>query len=460
MYSFITYYFAFSIYIPSWEQEGFFMERFQPVRGMETINQDLKRQRIVQQGFNTAIGFKPSDGDLLHRSYIPASDRFHVEKSRKALEDDYREEMRKNIETNLMERYRVIESVDLLVSRDGALYSERFLKDPLWLIFQRGVEYRKQHGSQELDREGWNGELGGWAMIEQVMTDIDTPIGTRVVSFSPPGILTESAYKGKFVDIYEVVELFKKRTVKRTRIAVDYSEEDYKQQALLLEPYFFDNYDNRPLDAWYLSHPVICQFDVVTTITKGKGMSPELFQRVFTWSEEGIPLQRFVEHYIDLIYQESLSEKEVYLAFNAILNRADEIVAKITRKAKHSDVPLYRNQRVNNDINFFEDVSRLGRLKVVEVSGGGCPGNKGFDVFGAGVLDPFEKLMYEKTIFSNSVAKFGIDTTNYKDDPNLCRCGGREPHFHCPGENGKCSNIIIVGKGITSCSKCGQGKTC
>lgn len=51
---------------------------------------------------------------------------------------------------------------------------------------------------------------------------------------------------------------------------------------------------------------------------------------------------------------------------------------------------------------------------------------------------------------------------NYKDDPNLCRCGNREPHFHCPGQkDGKaCEHPITVGKGISKCPSCGHGKTC
>lgn len=52
---------------------------------------------------------------------------------------------------------------------------------------------------------------------------------------------------------------------------------------------------------------------------------------------------------------------------------------------------------------------------------------------------------------------------DYKNDPNLCRCGNKEPHFHCPGKNKEghsCNNPIIVGRGITQCPKCGQGAIC
>lgn len=54
---------------------------------------------------------------------------------------------------------------------------------------------------------------------------------------------------------------------------------------------------------------------------------------------------------------------------------------------------------------------------------------------------------------------------DYKDDPNLCRCGAASgPHFHCPGINNKtkqlCSHAIEVGNGTTNCPACGTGKTC
>lgn len=54
------------------------------------------------------------------------------------------------------------------------------------------------------------------------------------------------------------------------------------------------------------------------------------------------------------------------------------------------------------------------------------------------------------------------DSVDYKDDPNLCRCGNREPHFHCPGsKDGKpCNHAIIVGQGIDKCPECGAGKVC
>lgn len=78
-----------------------------------------------------------------------------------------------------------------------------------------------------------------------------------------------------------------------------------------------------------------------------------------------------------------------------------------------------------------------------------------------------------KSLFDNSVELPTVEnifSTDFrlksvldaKKDPNLCRCGGMEPHFHCPGskEGKKCSHPIIVGQGATSCPSCGTSKTC
>lgn len=81
-----------------------------------------------------------------------------------------------------------------------------------------------------------------------------------------------------------------------------------------------------------------------------------------------------------------------------------------------------------------------------------------------------------KTVFSGIVPSFsGVmnsagmnsvfgEAKNYLEDENLCRCmAAKGPHFHCPGQNESgraCKHAIIVGKGITKCPSCGEGKRC
>ncbi len=69
----------------------------------------------------------------------------------------------------------------------------------------------------------------------------------------------------------------------------------------------------------------------------------------------------------------------------------------------------------------------------------------------------FNKYSTLSEIFSNN--------EDYKNDPNLCRCGGKEPHFHCPGkteDGNSCNHAIVVGEGTTKCPnpKCGLDATC
>lgn len=72
------------------------------------------------------------------------------------------------------------------------------------------------------------------------------------------------------------------------------------------------------------------------------------------------------------------------------------------------------------------------------------------------------KLDSSSNIFSTGNRKnFLAESTNPKDDPNLCRCSQASgPHFHCPGKNETCRHPIVVGEGTSQCPSCGEGKRC
>lgn len=59
-----------------------------------------------------------------------------------------------------------------------------------------------------------------------------------------------------------------------------------------------------------------------------------------------------------------------------------------------------------------------------------------------------------------------VGSSKPEDDPNLCRCLGQGAHFHCPGTIKKgpktkaCKAEIMVGRGITQCTQCGESKKC
>lgn len=93
--------------------------------------------------------------------------------------------------------------------------------------------------------------------------------------------------------------------------------------------------------------------------------------------------------------------------------------------------------------------------------GGFCGGTQvKLDIFSNGLENlstPMRMITQGENIFK--VFK------DYKDDPNLCRCGAAGgAHFHCPGvkkqTNEPCKHAIVVGEGVTRCPDCGTEKTC
>lgn len=97
--------------------------------------------------------------------------------------------------------------------------------------------------------------------------------------------------------------------------------------------------------------------------------------------------------------------------------------------------------------------------------GGGCGGivvNK---------VDLFSPSFNSLSSEYRQIVQSGLNAMSVEDakkDPNLCRCGNQEPHFHCPGKiqdeksdhEQSCNCAIVVGAGVTSCPKCGLQATC
>jgi|GEM_PF-2905293 len=124
----------------------------------------------------------------------------------------------------------------------------------------------------------------------------------------------------------------------------------------------------------------------------------------------------------------------------------------------------------------YLDVYRLEMIRTGRQSfplGGNCSGSaiEYDDLFGSRFLvkqiarpsDPLSSE-YRRLIQSSR----SMTTEEAKNDSTLCRCGNREPHFHCPGKvrdekSGReqsCNCAITVGKGVRACPKCGLKAIC
>lgn len=353
---------------------------------------------------------KMTESDWRYRSYNIVFDRMHVDELRKAGSEveltNYIKELRLNLETNLKERFHVVESGGKYIIRDGDIYSEFFSDEPMGRKFLRGATVRRMEGSPEWQREGIEGEIGGWMLIHQTFTDLDVQVGTQVISFSPPGEVTNSAYSGKFIDVFTLRKDNTGKYIEYKRLAVDYGKEQYQEKALALNPDFFDGFvdSQLPLDAWYLSHPVVTATDISELLEIGKGMSDSRFKQIFN----DTLLQLFILQYIEIIYSEKINWRQAELAFNAIINRADELVGLLLAR---------RNLQYISK----ETIDYYGVIPVREVTGGGCPTNKGYSIFETNSVS---------SVFSNSVLKFGVENTEHWEyhfgDCVVCKREGTE----------------------------------
>lgn len=332
---------------------------------------DLREIGVLQSQFDRVLRRRYDKKDMLQRSYNPVIDRWRIERLRKAKnrqgERAYIKEVHANLRTNLKERMQVADNIVRYNIGVDDLYSEHFPTEPFRAVLERGAAYRLQHGSPEAEREGMQGERGGWEKIRSFMTNPETPVGTKITSFSPKGRVAESAYDRNVVDEYELMEDLSGRYMKLTRTVVDFDEADYISATLSLDPHYFDGYDGRPLDAWMLSHPVGGSLSGLQE--RMKGVSSETFEKMY---ESGM-LTKLEERYAEEISKEKVDWKRVALIFNAYYNQADEEQKRVlSGETEHN---MFLSQKAIEDT-----ISRLGWKKPEEKGGTGCPTSKGFSM--------------------------------------------------------------------------------
>lgn len=392
---------------------------------------DLQELFQLQEQFNHALGLHDDPQELLERSYNPVTDRWHVERLRRSGDTQglfaFQKEFRKNMETNLMERLHATESYGEYSIQNGNIFSKEFPEKPFGEIIRRGTEYRARLGSCEKEREGDLGEISGWNYIDTVMTDPNAPLGTTILLFSPPGLVENTEYTGRFVDKFILAEGQQGRHIKRLQTAVDWTYTDYKRFAQELNPVFFDDYDGRPLDAWYLSHPIKTDKNI---FDKSKdGISPSDFQRIFNHPS----LERLIRQYEKDLYEEKIDWYNLSLDFNAILNLGDDLKRRFLgtildeNRVQNLQRGLYAYNiddiSIMSDKVFYTTTQTLGTRPVQAVGGGGCPTNKGIDLKGSSSGNNFGLLL-------NSVAKFGLE--NSFGMCQECQRNTSDNHYHCP----------------------------
>ncbi|MBI2034717.1 MAG: hypothetical protein HYT11_03230 [Candidatus Levybacteria bacterium] len=387
---------------------------------------------LLQAQFEHALRLTHDTQELLHSSYNPVTDRWHVEMLQSAGNivglQAFRQELWENQRTNLMERLHATESYGEYSIVNGQLHSKEFPEEPFGEIIKRGVLYRAKLGSAEQEREGKLGEVSGWEYINGIMGDQKTAIGTTIFLLSPPGMAPNTAYEGRYADKYTLSIGSEGRKVKRARIAVDWNYDDYKKQASLFKSDFFKGYDGRPIDAWYLSHPILTDKDFAAST---QGMSPDKFSAIFNHPT----LHRLIKQYERSVFSETANWFDIALSFNAILNCADEL--KQGEKV-HQIAAM-------DDSAFHDAVYLLGARPVAAVGGGGCPPNRGINLSSVVTIEG-NGLAGGSGILSNSVAKFGITGSESCDKISCKKCNWEASE----------EEVSKIQKGeLNACPKCG-----
>ncbi len=358
-----------------------------------TFKKDLQEIDGLQEIFNSFLKQRPGHQIL---SYNPVLERWRYEQIvSEADEISFRNHEEKQIETALRERLRTAKSSVHYKIEGGRAKNELFPNEPFDTILKRGIEYRKRMGSTETERE--QAELNGWSSIFEGLLNPETPVNSKFTVISGPGTVKETSYPHNFVDVYEKVKTpTGEIKVKMTRTISRTGYEKYREVIESFDSRYFERFSG-PIDAWFLSHPIPgdCEGKLVTLPTAA--MREEIFQEIF---EICFPL---ILHYINVLCQDTFNPKEVVIAFNAILNKADDVKARIDqRKGGNTVQPLYIFRNIGEEAYFF------GTRPVREVLAG-CGLSAGFETADTS---------------ANSVARYGVNSQDGEWHVGTCKkCG-------------------------------------
>lgn len=426
--------------------------------GAETsaqINLDLQRVNRLQHVFNKKLGITARPVKLMN--YNPVLARFKYEE---VVSDDDKRRFRKyetfQVETALRERNHAAKSsINYLLDSTGEAYNELFPDEPFSTVLERGLAYRENNGSKELMRE--RGEVAGWKKILELMGNPDTPIGTKAIVASGPGLIEETNYHDNFVDVYELKsETTGGRFINMVRHASSLSYDQYWAKFQGIDAYYFQE-TNLPIDAWLLSRPMIVD------PRHDQRSADQIFHQIFEGRKDAMNETDFqkllvmcmpvINYYINALCAGNFRPAEIALAWNAVLKKSD--------MAREAIIMPETERTPSAFVNIMQEVDWLGRQEIKTMAAG-CGASSGFEVNEFGMVDPI------KSFLSNSVGKFSPN----KDPLNKKNKNENESDeygplkFNCPNKNKKNKPCIpgIIERPphtlIPKCPHCGVNVKC
>lgn len=258
--------------------------------------------------------------------------------------------------TNLGERYHVMLSTNFYDLKEGRLYGEN-TDEPFENMLIRGRNYRREHGNK-IDHSREDAEVVGFLKVQDFMSDEATPLGSMMVSISPPGV-KGSSYAHNFYDVFTLKEDEFGKYVEARRYSSALTREEYALKASELDERFSRKYVLT--DAEFLSNPIKIDPDLFKKPEDlhlffhigHKNVSDEEFNYIV---KSCIPIS---DEYIDALNEWPINENRVFFTFNAMLNKADE--AQREYRSGKREVVLYIDKGLVK-----KDIFRLGQQEVRE----------------------------------------------------------------------------------------------
>lgn len=329
-----------------------------------------------------------------------------------------------NMERTLYERARSSQStVVYYQDNQGRIYHPDFPGEPFDRVLQRGLENSKRHGFVDFERE--EKEFEGWKKVMTTLFSPQTPVGTKEVVISGPGLVRGSAFTDNFVDIFtkEIDSETGRTVVVMTRLASGVSYEQYRQIASRLNANYFGGkeIEDARIDIFFKEYPIL--------IEAGDLRDAEQFFRGEFIVQKGATEEGKTRHYLDqcrlfiLHYAEVISAnffhpEQVKLAFNAAINKFDEVRKGVVGKALSISMKVLEFSR--------DQIEYYGR-KPVEAMMVGC-----------GLLAGFSIGVSLGKLFSNGISAIGGIFGGLSKDKDFCiRCGACGKAINCVVRRGQ-----------------------
>lgn len=369
------------------------------LRRISTASKALERQDMME----TKTTF-PSAGSISFRDDFERIDDLHtrfgirgaqrlahdpvIDRARyeRANNDQERESVKRGVIIDmgktLYERAHTAQStVAYYQDNEGRIHNPDFPGESFDVILQRGLENSRRNGFVDYEREV--AEFAGWKEVMTTLFSAKTPLESKEIVISGPGLKKGTAFTDNFVDIYTkaIDPTTGKVVVVMTRFASGVNYDEYGKTASCFdENYFGSEKGQLESDIFFKNHPIFIDSRIDSRSAN------QLFDEEFKKQKEATEEEKtkgyldqcrlFIMHYADSICAEFFNPDKVKIAFNAVINRFDELRKGFVEAVRNFVKGIFEFGR-----NMVDQIDYYGRMKVEEVMVG-CGLSAGFSIGG------------------------------------------------------------------------------